>query len=181
MRKGGHILRRGTRKINGYDLPTTMLDGIGKCREVGIHANCTWIMGFPGETLEDLKISVAFIMWQRELYTNGCKPGTVDYENQVASVNSRMFTATAYPGTEMFKLPSVRAKLSENFGIKFDKAAKPIYDDAFRNYVLELDDATKLLISADGRPLNFGAMPEGQFVEARNLADQDCIEKILDL
>ena len=181
MRKGGHILRRGTQRINGYDLPTTMVEGIRKCREVGIHANCTWIMGFPGERLDDLKASVAFILWQRGLYTQGFTPGTPEYANQVASVNSRMFTATAYPGTEMFALPSVRDKLTKNFGIAFDKVGQPLFDAAFRNYVLELDDATKLMHGTDGQPLNFGAMPDDKFVEARALADRGEIEKILDI
>jgi radical SAM superfamily enzyme YgiQ (UPF0313 family) len=181
MRKGGHILKRGTQRLNGYDMPTTMVEGIRKCRDVGIHANCTWIMGFPGETLEDLKVSVAFIKWQQELYTAGYIPGTQDYANQLASVNSRMFTATAYPGTEMFKLPSVREKLTQNFNISFDKAGHPLFDEAFRQYVLELDDATKLLHGKDGQPLNFGAMSDDRFIEARGYADQGKIEKILEM
>jgi radical SAM superfamily enzyme YgiQ (UPF0313 family) len=158
-----------------------MINGIRKCREVGIHANCTWIMGFPGETLEDLKISVAFIKWQQDLYTNGYTPGTSDYARQLDSVNAKIFTATAYPGTEMFQLPSVRDKLTENFGIRFDHQGRPLYDETFRNYVLELDDATKLLYGKDDQPLNFGAMSDDTFVEARTYVDQGEIEKILDM
>lgn len=179
MKKGGHILTRGTQDLKGYEVPTTMVEGIRNCRDVGIHANCTWIMGFPGETLEDLKISVAFIKWQEELYTEGLMAGTPEYQNGLNSVNSRMFTATAYPGTAMFRLPEVREKLYENFDIKFDKFSRPVCDDAFKDYVLELDDATKLLHGKDGEPLNFSAMSDAEFTQAREYADSEKIENIL--
>jgi radical SAM superfamily enzyme YgiQ (UPF0313 family) len=156
-----------------------MIEGIRNCRDVGIHANCTWIMGFPGEKLEDLKTSVTFIKWQQDLYTEGLTSGTPEYQNALNSVNSRMFTATAYPGTAMFRLPEVREKLDENFDIKFDKFSRPICDDALKEYVLELDDATKLLFGKDGEPLNFSAMSDAEFTRARDYADNEEIENIL--
>ncbi len=181
MGKGGFMLAGGTVKINGFEFPRTMVDGIRNTRNAGIHGNCTWIMGYPGETLEDLKTSAAFIGWQMEDITSGLMAGTPEYEQMKSSINSRMFTATAYPGTEMFNLPIVRKKLSEIFGIRFDKRGKPIPDEAFRTYVLELNDATKLLMGADGEPLNFSEVPQDKFVEARRLTDEGRTLEILDL
>src|SRR3989344_6506837 len=77
MNKGGFILRpRGAKSDlltpwNGFNFPTTMVEGYTRCRRVGIHGNCTWIMGYPGEELADLKTSVAFMLWQKELVTTG--------------------------------------------------------------------------------------------------------------
>lgn len=181
MDKGGFILRRGVTRINGFDFPLTMVDGIKKCREVGIHANCTWIMGYPGETLKDLQTSIAFILWQKELYTAGIPQGTAEYTRAVESVNQKMFTATAYPGTAMFKEPSVVKHLSDSFGIQFDAENNPVMDQNFKNYVLELDDATKILKNDEGKALNFGDMPTELFVEARKLIDQNKFEEILEM
>ena len=90
-----------------------------------------------------------------------------------------MFTATAYPGTEMWRM--VKPKLTEHFGITYDAKGEPVCDDAFHNYVLELDDATKVLNDKDGNPVNFGAMPMKDFLQAREYADNNEIEKILDM
>lgn len=187
MNKAGFILRpRGAKedqlvRINGFNFPVTMVNGIRKTREVGMHANCTWIMAYPGERLEDLKTSVAFILWQIEEVTHGLKPGRPEYEIAVASVNQRMFTATAYPGTAMYKHPKVQELLGKHFGIRFNKFGEPIPDEALRSYILELDDATKVLHGADGLPINFGEMPMEQFLEARNYVDSGQIHKILDM
>lgn len=169
MKKGGHMLSRGLERINGHDFPKTMIEGIRYCREVGVHANCTWIMAFPGETLEYLKTSVAFILWQ------------VEQAAEPDSINQQMFTATAYPGTEMFEDPDCREKLHLNFGVNFDRYGKVVVDEALRHYVENLDDATKVLIGRDGRPLNFGAMPDEQFLEARGYIDSGQIAKVLDM
>ena len=183
MQKGGFILRRGVENImiNGknYEFPKTMVDAIKNCRDTGIHANCTWIMAYPGETLEDLKVSVAFIMWQQQFWTEGLTPGTEHYNNALAGVNSKMFTATAYPGTDMWKV--VRPGLEKNFNISYDKFNRPICDDNFHQYVLELDDATKVLNNLNGDPVNFGAMPMDQFLQAREYIDSDQIHKVLDM
>lgn len=185
MDKAGFILKNGleTVRVNGkdYQFPKTMMRGIRDCRRVGIHSNCTWIMAYPGETLEDLKTSVAFILWQRELYTEGLVPGTPDYATALASVNQRMFVATAYPGTAMFKDPAAKGLLSKTFGIAFGDDGEPVCDEALRRYVLELDDATKVMHNADGEPLNFGAMRMDQFLEARACVDGGQIEKILEM
>lgn len=185
MNKGGHILKYGltTKKIGGrtYEFPVTMVKGISNCRTSGIHSNCTWIMGYPGETLDDLKTSVAFIEWQRELYTQDLTPGSDAYKTAYASVNSRMFTATAYPGTAMFKDPAAKDLLAKTFGLLFGADGEPVCNEALRQYILELDDATKVMHNAHGEPLYFGAMSTDQFLTARAYADQGQIEKILEM
>ena len=185
MNKGGFIVKPGleTVRINGsdYQFPKTMMRGIRDCRRVGIHSNCTWIMGYPGETLDDLKTSVAFILWQRELYTEGLMPGTPDYATALASVNQRMFTATAYPGTAMFKDEAAKHILSSTFGLTFGDDGEPVCDEALRQYILELDDATKVMHNASDEPLYFGAMSQDQFLEARSHVDSGQIEKILEM
>ncbi len=181
MDKGGFILKKGVTNIQGYELPVTMVEGIRNCLKWDIHANCTWIMGYPGETLHDLKTSIAFILWQKELYTQGLTSGTPEYETALQSVNRRMFTATAYPGTAMFREPAVIRALEKNFNMRFDRNGNPEFDESFKNYVLELDDATKVLHNKDGEPLNFSAMPTEQFLEARRFIDQGQLEKVMDL
>ena len=57
----------------------------------------------------------------------------------------------------------------------------PICDDDFHRYVLELDDATKILNNKNGDPVNFGDMSMDQFLQAREHIDNDEIEKILDM
>ena len=108
MNKGGFILKNGItkKKINGktYDFPTTMVNAVKNCRKAGIHGNCTWIMAYPGEELKHLQTSVAFIMWQKEFWTGGIEPGTKDFKRLENGVNQKMFTATAYPGTELWNV-----------------------------------------------------------------------------
>ena len=183
MKKGGFILRNGITptKINGnvYDFPTTMVDAIKNCRDANVHANCTWIMAYPGEALEHLKTSVAFILWQQEFWTNGLTPDTPQYSANLAGVNTKMFTATAYPGTEMWNV--VKPKLSKHFDISFNKMGQPICDDNFHKYVLELDDATKVLNDKNGNPVNFGEMPLDVFLQAREYVNNGNIEQILEM
>jgi len=183
MQKRGFILKNGLtqKKVNGkiYDFPTTMMDAVVNCEKAGIHGNCTWIMAFPGEELEHLKTSVAFIKWQQEFLSNHLENGTDEYFTAINSVNSKMFTATAYPGTKMWKM--VKPELTKHFGITYDSRGEPVCDDAFHNYVLELDDATKVLDDKDGNPVNFGAMPMEEFLQAREHVNNNEIEKILDM
>ncbi len=185
MKKGGHIIKlRGEERmtqVGDYEFPTMMMEGIRNCREVGIHVNATWMMAYPGETLEDLKTSVAFIKWQEELYTKGLSPGTPEYNLAWSSVNRMMFTATAYPGTTMFGEPAVQELLSKNFGLTFDEKGDPVCDSAMERYVQELDDATKVLHGKDGKPLNFSAMSEDVFLEARAHVNAGHIERVLDM
>ena len=183
MKKGGFILKNGLvpTEVNGkiYNFPKTMMTAVENCAKAGIHANCTWIMAYPGEELKHLKTSVAFIIWQQQFWTNGHEPGSPDYERLKNGVNRKMFTATAYPGTEMWKV--VRKDLKKHFGISYDNLGDPICDDNFHRYVLELDDATKILNDKDGNPVNFGAMSMEDFLQARKHIDNDEIEKILEM
>ncbi|MDO8676865.1 MAG: radical SAM protein [Candidatus Azambacteria bacterium] len=179
MNKGGFILKNGITdvRVDGkvYSFPRTMIEGIKNCDYAGIHANCTWIMAYPAETLEDLKISVAFIKWQEDFYTSTGKLPD--------SVNRRMFTATWYPGTAMLHHPKVTRMLNEVFGINFNPLTRePICDENFHQYVLELDDATKLLHNPQtGEPLNFSDMPMDTFLKAREYVDCDETFKILEM
>ena len=183
MKKGGFILKNGLtkKKVNGkiYEFPTTMVTAVENCKKSNVHGNCTWIMAYPGEKLKHLKTSVAFIKWQQEFWTKDFEPGTLEHEMSYQGVNEKMFTATAYPGTEMWKV--VRPKLAENFDISFDKAGEPICDENFHQYVLELDDATKVLNNKNGDPVNFGEMDIDTFLQAREYTDSGEIEKILDM
>lgn len=173
MGKGGFILSNGIEEIDGWRFPRTMIEGVKNTLRSGIHANCTWIMGYPGETLDQLKTTVAFMLWQEKFYTeNGLSKD---------SVNKTMFVATAYPGTEMFKHPTVRRKLSETFGISFDSSGDPVCDDALLAYVLELDDATKVIQDGDGDVLNFGEMTDDKFMKAHEYAERGQTEKILEM
>lgn len=181
MGKGGFMLLNGETQMNGYRFPVTMVEGIKNTKKAGIHANCTWIMGYPGEKLEHLKTSVAFIKWQEEYYTQGLTSGSLEYRINSESVNKSMFVATAYPGTELFKHPTVREKLSSTFDIHFDKeTGNPVPDEKLKKYVEELDDATKVLIGDTGI-LYYGAMKIDQFEEAREYVNSGNLYKILDM
>ena len=179
MKKGGFIVKNGLVGIsvdNNYRLfPRAMVEGIKNCENAGIHANCTWIMGYPTETLEDLKTSVAFIEWQETYY--GTRGKSAD------SVNKKMFTATWYPGTEMGRQPKVQKILHKVFGITFNQlTGEPVCDENLRRYILELDDATKLLCNPKtGEPLNYSEMPTKEFVKARSYIDSGEIYKILEM
>jgi len=183
MKKGGFILKNGftSTKVNGsiYQFPTTMVNAVKNCRDTNIHGNCTWIMAYPGETLEDLKTSVAFITWQQDFWTKGCARGTPEYEMMRSGVNRKMFTATAYPGTEMWNV--VKPQLQEHFNISFNVLGQPECDENFHHYVTELDDATKILNDKKGNPVNFGELPLDTFLQVREHIDNDQIEKILDI
>ena len=190
MGKGGHILRpKGAKEnqlvsVGDFQFPLTMMEGIGNCRSLGIHGNCTWIMGYPGETLRDLKTSVAFVQWQIAEATRGKTPGTPDHQNAFDSINRKMFVATAYPGTEMCRNERVQDLLKAHFGVSFQTVScktEPVVDEHLRNYVLELDDATKVMHGTDGEPIYYGAMAMDQFLEARSYVDGGVPEKILDM
>lgn len=51
----------------------------------------------------------------------------------------------------------------------------------FLKYMLELDDATKVLHGENDEPLNFGEMPTEQFLQAREYIDSGNTLKILDM
>ena len=118
--------------------------------------------------------------------TEGLTPGTESYQDARSAVNQKMFIATAYPGTAMFKEEKVQRALVEHFGITFHRSPgtlewQPICDEAFQRYVLELDDATKVLADDAGNPLNFGEMPQDKFLQANEYVDTGRIEKILEM
>lgn len=178
--KGGFTLKAGLMPVRAgglvYYFPKAMVYGTKHTMEAGIHANMTWIMGNPGETLERLKQTVAFIKWQVDYYGSFGVPEE--------AVNKNMFTLTWYPGTELINHPKVRAELSRVFRLKFQQANgkwEPVCDDAFYRYCLELDDATKVLEGPDGEPLNFSDMPNDVFLEAREYVDSNQLFRILDM
>jgi hypothetical protein len=120
------------------------------------------------------------MLWQMEYYTQfGSKP---------ESVNSRMFTMTWYPGVTLINHDKVRLELERVFGLSFQKVSidprvvqwEPMIDDNFHRYLLELDDATKVL-DADGEPLNFSEMPNDVFLGVRERIDTGQTLSILDM
>ncbi len=132
------------------------------------------------EKLENLKETVMFMLWQLEYYASKGLPQD--------SVNTRMFTLTWYPGTTIINYARVRNELTRVFGITFQPAAhsgdvqwEPVYDKKFLTYMLELDDATKVLHGDNNEPLNFGDMPTDQFLQAREYIDSGQTFKILDM
>lgn len=185
MQKGGFILSNGLEPTNVrgkiYHFPKTMKDAIMNCHEAGIHANCTWIMGYPGETLQELQTSVAFIAWQQDIITNNLIKNNNGYTDPKVAINRNMFTATAYPGTAMFKDESVKKELSKNFKISFNFLGAPKCDENFHKYVLELDDATKVLKNSKGDFLNYSNMSNNEYMISRKYIDSDNIEKILEM
>lgn len=178
VNKGGQTLSNGFEdcNVNGtvYSFPRSMTVATRNCLDLGIHANCTWIMGIPGQTLKSLKDTVAFMVWQEQEYAK--------YGIPAESVNKKMFTLTAYP-TELMKIPNVQTQLHQVFGINFDaKTGMPVCDESFHNYCLELDDATKILHDPHtGEPLNYSDIPLEQFLLAREYVDSDQTFKILDM
>ena len=183
INKGGQTLSNGFEEVvidgRTYNFPRSMTMATRNCLEFGIHANCTWIMGLPTETGERLKNTVPFIRWQEELYAkHGIPP---------EAVNKQLFTLTWYPGTEMIKYEKVRRELTRVFGITFQKSDSPtgpyesVCDENFYRYLLELDDATKVLHGQDGEPLNFSDMSTEIFLQARECVDSDQLFRILDM
>jgi radical SAM superfamily enzyme YgiQ (UPF0313 family) len=179
MKKGGFTLKNGMQDVNingrTYQFPITYMNAIRNTNAANVHGNCTWIMAFPGEELEHLQTTVAFIKWQEEEIMKK-HPGD---EVARSYVNQSLFTATAYPGTHMWNV--VKEDLQEHFGINHDSNGEPICDDAFHDYVLELDDATKVLNNKNGDPVNLGSMPMDTFLEAREHANNGELDKILEM
>ena len=121
------------------------------------------------------------MLWQIEYYASQGLPSD--------SVNTRMFTLTWYPGTTIINYDKVRQELSRVFGLSFVKTSKtgseveyePIFNGAFEKYMLELDDATKVLHGENEEPLNFGDMSNDTFLRAREFIDSGQTLKILDM
>ena len=157
MGKGGHILSAGMENLGGEEFPRTMVQALRNCKDVGIHPNSTWIMGYPGETLPQLKRTIRFILESEQ----------AQLVSSHAS-NHSMFVATAYPGTEMMQHPVVAERIRRAFG------------DDLHHYVSELDDATKM-ISHGGTVLNYSAIDDDIFMKLRSLVEQERLEEILSL
>ena len=174
------MLRHGVEKVFGFDVPVTMMVGIKNTIEAGIHANCTWIMGYPGETLGDLKATVAFIKWQEEVLMERYMKNSRSWNLASEAVNKNMFVATAYPGTEMFNDPQVRKALSDGFGIKYHNG-KPLCDSSLESYVEQLNDATDLIQTLDGSLLQYSKMADSLFLEIKAILNNGDIFDILDL
>ncbi|MEK7201250.1 MAG: B12-binding domain-containing radical SAM protein [Patescibacteria group bacterium] len=183
--KDGHTLSNGFTMVTvdgkPHEFPRSMVLGIKNAARVGIHGNCTWIVGSPTETLQDVKESVLFMLWQMEFYAQfGASP---------ESVNTRMFTMTWYPGVSLINNPKVRSELTRIFGLKFQELPvkipgkdhwEPLVDDKYYRYLRELDDATKVL-EQDGEPLNFSDMDTDTFLRVRELIDSNRTLDILNL
>jgi len=181
MNKGGMMLTQGLVRVSGFLFPRTMVEGVIKTQEAGIHGNCTWIMGYPGEKLDDLKTSVGFILWQVEKATESLASGTREYQGASEAVNQNMFMATAYPGTAMFRTKPVRERLSRQFGLKFSTKGRVIADSALRLYVESLGDAANVISDKNGNPINFSDISDDKLLIARSLISQGKIGKILNL
>jgi radical SAM superfamily enzyme YgiQ (UPF0313 family) len=185
--KGGHTLTNGMIEVmldgRPHSFPKSMVVGIQQAYLNGIHGNCTWIIGSPTETLQDVQESVRFIQWQTEYYAQfGAKP---------ESVNSRMFTMTWYPGVPLINNLKVRQELASAFNLKFRERQikttyrshwEPVMDENFERYVEDLDDATKVLHApGSGKPLNFSEMDTDTFLRVRECIDSNRTLDILSM
>lgn len=169
MDKGGFTLTNGVEKVDDYEFPVTYMNAIKNTHKAGVHANVTWMMAYPRETLKELQTTVAFIRWQEGIY------------GDKESVNKKLFVATAYPGTAMFSDPKVKDVMASNFGISYNPDQSPVCDDNMRDYVLSLGDATQVIIGKTGKPINFSNMPDDTFLEAKQHIEQDNLYKILEM
>jgi len=131
------------RRMNKKNSPAQMSRAIKACQKHGIIPNCTWIMGYPGETRESLKRTAQFIL-----------------EHGLAQKS--MFVATAYPGTAFFE--EVKDKILTAY-------------NSLEEYVLDLDDATKVL-EHNGVVLNYSDMSDEEFLECRSYVESGELEKI---
>ncbi len=131
------------KRMNKKNTPKQMSQAVKLCQKYGITPNCTWIMGYPGETRKSLRKTAQFIL-----------------EHDLPQQN--MFVATAYPGTVFFE--EVKEKIISAYG-------------SLESYVLELDDATKVL-EHDDVILNFSDMTDMEFLECRTYVEDGSLEKI---
>ncbi|MBU1568828.1 MAG: B12-binding domain-containing radical SAM protein [Proteobacteria bacterium] len=117
-----YILKR----MNKKNKPEQMSQAIKACQSFDITPNCTWIMGYPGETRASLRCTAKFIL-----------------KHGLSQKN--MFVATAYPGTNLFeevkdKIFTVYGSLQE-YVLDLDDATKFLSkDDKFLNYSDMSDD-----------------------------------------
>ncbi|KKN47986.1 hypothetical protein LCGC14_0657440 [marine sediment metagenome] len=97
--------------MNKGNDPEQMARVISCCRKVGIHPNVTWIAGWPGETEQQLKRTIRFIL-------------------EHVPENKRLFVATAYPNTALYTdvLPQILAQFEsvEDYVLMLEDATKPV-------------------------------------------------------
>jgi len=102
-------------------------DAISNCNKIGIDVLGCFIIGTPGETIEDIKKTAEFII--------------INKINQLG-----LFMATPFPGTKLFKLAKENNLLPENFNwnmintyntsLKINKTFSEIeYDNIFNDLV----------------------------------------------
>ncbi len=108
------------KRMNKKNKPEQMSQAVKACQKVDITPNCTWIMGYPGETRLSLRNTARFIL-----------------DHGLSQKN--MFVATAYPGTNLFE--EVKGKIFTVYGslqeyvLDLDDATKFLSkDDKFLNY-----------------------------------------------
>jgi radical SAM superfamily enzyme YgiQ (UPF0313 family) len=124
------------KRMNKKNSPTQMSVAVKACQRHGITPNCTWIMGYPGETRESLRKTARFIL-----------------DHGLSQKN--LFVATAYPGTAFFD--EVKSKIFRAYA-------------SLEEYVLDLDDATKVL-EHNGMLLNYSDMSDEEFLECRGYVE----------
>ena len=114
------------KRMNKKNKPEEMSRAIKACQKHHITPNCTWIMGYPGETRESLRRTAQFIL-----------------EHGLSQRN--MFVATAYPGTDLFE--EVKGKIFrvydtlQDYVLDLDDATKFLgRNDRTLNYS-EMSDA----------------------------------------
>jgi len=120
------VMNKGKQIVEG--VPQIYDNALQNCKDNGIHPNLTWIMGYPTETLDELKDTLRYI-----LHMEDSKLVEKRYNNKV------LFVATAYPNTKLFEMELVQKKIKENF-------------PTLRDYVYQLSDATKFILNYSNIP-----------------------------
>ena len=135
---GGESANRDILKaMDKHNDPERMIEVLNRCRDLGIHPNVTWMMGWPGETIEQVRDTVRFIL-------------------EHAPENKRLFVATAYPGTDLWR--EVQHQILGTYRLL--------------DYVRALDDATEPL-------MNYTAMDDVVFHDLAKKAAAGRLEEML--
>lgn len=156
MNKGSKVINSEDYKYDDYVFPKIYVDALENCKENNLHANMTWMMGYPHESLEELQTTISFILFVED-------KGYVEKKYN----NHSLFIATAYPNTHLFNEEIVQYKINKAFS-------------SFKEYVYALDDATKMIENNEVL-LNYSDMDDETFLEVRGLIEKDKLEEVLDL
>ena len=150
---------------------------------IGYFADGPWSHKTFDKLINDSEIKISFICVRYgskdETLKNYATQHNIDYLEH-KNINSEDQIISAASCTTNCLAPVAKV-LNDNFKISFDVSGEPILDEHYKEYVLELDDATKLLTNSQGEILNFGEIPNEQFIEIRDLVAKREIHKILDL